>query len=271
MAISGLVVMPSRIAVASSRHFGGRKAKPRGDCGIDLEVRGGAADGVLDAVLDVDHAGDLCDGVAPRAGQAGSAAVASSEKSLIWIGSGALDRSLMLSCSTCVSSMSSSGSVALMRLAHFIHHIPDRAAAFCLSFTVKSPVLASVTAASPAASPVRREVFSTSGMECRNAVDVLENAVGLGQRAARGHDVVENEAALVHLRQQIGAEQLVAGPRANHQQAGRCRRPRAAWPAPTPERAGARASTRPISDLRHARLRLGVFRSGAGDSRRTPS
>jgi len=35
------------------------------------------------------------------------------------------------------------------------------------SFTVKSPLFASVTAANPQLHPVRREVFSTSGVACR--------------------------------------------------------------------------------------------------------
>ena len=46
---------------------------------------------------------------------------------------------------------------------------------------------------------------------------MLEHAIGLRQRAARRHNVVENEAAFVHLGQQIGAQQLITGPRANHQ------------------------------------------------------
>ncbi len=86
------------------------------------------------------------------------------------------------------------------------------------SFTVKSPVLASVTAARPICRPVRREVLSTSGVVVQDALNVLENAVGLGERTARGHDVVEDEAAFVHLRQQIGAERLVPEPGGDHQQ-----------------------------------------------------
>ena len=62
-----------------------------------------------------------------------------------------------------------------------------------------------------------RSVFDL-GNGVQDAVDVLQHAIGLGQRAARGHDVVENEAALIHLRQQIGAKRLVAGPGADYQQ-----------------------------------------------------
>ena len=74
------------------------------------------------------------------------------------------------------------------------------------SFTVMSPVLASVTAARPICRPVRREMLSTSGVFVKDALDVLEDAVGLCKGAARRHDVVEDEAAFVHLGQQIGAE-----------------------------------------------------------------
>ena len=46
----------------------GRKAEAGGDNGIDLEVGCRAADGVFDAVLHVDHAWNLADGIAdPRA------------------------------------------------------------------------------------------------------------------------------------------------------------------------------------------------------------
>src|SRR6266481_20570 len=44
------------------------------------------------------------------------------------------------------------------------------------------------------------------GVIAENCFDVLEDSVCLGKRAAGGHDVVEDEAALVHLREQIGAE-----------------------------------------------------------------
>ena len=48
------------------------------------------------------------------------------------------------------------------------------------------------------------------GVVLENCFDVLEDAVGLGERAAGGHDVVEDEAAFVHLGQQVGAERLIA-------------------------------------------------------------
>ncbi len=73
---------------------------------------------------------------------------------------------------------------------------------------------------------------------------MLEHAIGLSQRAAGGHDVVENEAAFVHLRQQVGAEQPGSRPRCRRRAAGRCRRPTAAWRAPSREPGDGRSSTR---------------------------
>ena len=75
-------------------------------------------------------------------------------------------------------------------------------------WTVKSPVFASVTAARPICRPVRREVISTSGVLLQNLFHVLEHAVGFGQRTARGHDVIQDKAAFIHLRQQVGAQAL---------------------------------------------------------------
>ena len=48
--------------VASSATSVGVKPRRAASDGVDLEVGGGAADGVVDAVLDVDDAGDLLDG-----------------------------------------------------------------------------------------------------------------------------------------------------------------------------------------------------------------
>ena len=43
-------------------HFGGGEAEAGGDDGIDLEAGGGTADGVVNAVLGIDDAGDFADG-----------------------------------------------------------------------------------------------------------------------------------------------------------------------------------------------------------------
>ena len=44
----------------------------------------------------------------------------------------------------------------------------------------------------------------------KHLFDVADHAVGFCQRAARGHDVVEDESALVHLGQQVGTGKAVA-------------------------------------------------------------
>ena len=71
-------------------------------------------------------------------------------------------------------------------------------------------MLGSVTAASPSCNPVRREVFSTSGTDANDMFHVCDDAIGFLQRAPRRHDVIENEAAFVHVRKQVGAELAVA-------------------------------------------------------------
>ena len=56
--------MPSRIAVASCRNFSRREAQARSNGRVDLKIGGRAADGVFNAVLHVDHAGNLGNGIA---------------------------------------------------------------------------------------------------------------------------------------------------------------------------------------------------------------
>src|SRR6185437_12596404 len=55
------------------------------------------------------------------------------------------------------------------------------------------------------------------GHGAQDALDAFEHGIGFGERAAGRHDVVEDEAALVHFRQQVGAEGLVAEVRSRHQ------------------------------------------------------
>ncbi len=97
-------------------------------------------------------------------------------------------------------------------------------------------MLASVTAARPSCRPVRREVLSTSGVACQNLLDAQQHVVGVGQRRARGHQVIENESAFVHLRQQVAAERAVAE--------DTTRRSAARSPAPAPADAPARSAAR---------------------------
>ncbi len=72
--------------------------------------------------------------------------------------------------------------------------------------TVKSPQLASVTAARPSLQAGAAGGGLDLGECVEDLLDVGEDAVGLGERGAGGHDVVEDEGAFVHLGQQVGAE-----------------------------------------------------------------
>ena len=79
-----------------------------------------------------------------------------------------------------------------------------------LSFTEISPVLASVTAARPELQPGAARRAFNFGRAAQNLLDAGQHPIGFGERRACRHDVVEDEPALVHLRQQIGAEQPIA-------------------------------------------------------------
>ncbi len=85
------------------------------------------------------------------------------ENSLIWIGSGELVRSPIISWRSWINVVSSCGNCrfTLARTSAMISSTPR--SRFALSLTETSPVLASVTAARPSCSPVRRDVLSTSG------------------------------------------------------------------------------------------------------------
>ena len=116
-------------------------------------------------------------------------------------------------------------------LAHIVHHLVDRAAAlgFQLHGEVAGVGFGDGGEAHLQAGAARGDFDFGRGVQ--DALDMLKNAIGLAQRTAGRHDVVEDEAALIHLRQQVGAERLVAGPGADDkQQAG----------AADPERLGQR-------------------------------
>ena len=74
---------------------------------------------------------------------------------------------------------------------------------------MKSPVFASVTAARPICRPVRREVIGHFGDAVQNLIHVVENTVGFGQRCSRRGEVIQYKCALIHLRQQVGAEAAI--------------------------------------------------------------
>ena len=135
--------------------------------------------------------------------------------------SGWLERSPIMSCRTWVNSTSRAGSDLRMRARTSAMISSMGRSRFVFRRTVKSPRLASVTAARPSCRPVRREVMLDLGGAVENLLDVGEHAVGLGERAAGRHEVVEDEGAFVHLGQEIGAEGLVAEVGADDERRGR--------------------------------------------------
>ena len=100
--------------------------------GSTLKHRGRTADRVLDAVQHVDHAADLARSRRRPAAPIRRSKVASGEKSLIWIGSGAFDRSPIMSCSTCDELDVDRGLLLLDLGAQLVHHLVDAAAALAL-------------------------------------------------------------------------------------------------------------------------------------------
>ena len=120
-----------------------------------------------------------------------------------------------------MNSMSSSGSVRLDLSAHVGHDVVDCAAALGLElYGEVAGVGLSDGGKAHLQAGAARGAFDF-GLIAKDALDMVENAVGLSERTAGGHDVVEDESAFVHLRQQIGAQRLVANVRGdNQQQAG---------------------------------------------------
>ena len=95
-------------------------------------------------------------------------------------------------------------SFTLSRTSEMTSSMPRSRSRF--SFTEKSPRLASVTAASPSCKPgAPRRAFHFR-RRLQNLLDAQQHVVGIGQRRSRGHQVIENESAFVHRRQQIAAE-----------------------------------------------------------------
>ena len=133
LAISGAEIgMPSRIEVASCETSSGVKPSREATLGSIWKFVAGPL-----MVFSMPFSTSTTPGIFPMAsptrGPSCVSSCSSFEKILIWIGSGAFERSLILSCRIWVSSISSSGSVFLICRAHVVHHVPHRAAAIGLS------------------------------------------------------------------------------------------------------------------------------------------
>src|SRR5215469_10173623 len=187
-----------------------REAKARGDDGVDLEVGGRTAERILDAVLNVYDAGDFANGVGDALAEViKQHRVVGEDLDLNGLGGvrevadhvlkdlGGLDVKLGLG--------------GLDLLADIVHYFVDAAAAFLfeLDADVAGVGLGDCGEAELHAGAARRGFDLRRLVE--DALDVVENSARLIKRAAGGHDVVEDEAALIHCGQHVGAEEFVAG------------------------------------------------------------
>ncbi len=109
--IFGLEAVENRCGILGN--FVWREAEPRSNDGIHLETCGWAADRVLNSVLHVGDTGDFAE-ASPILGPSPAGQPDHVEKIFIWIGSGAFERSLIMSCNTWMNSTSSSGSLVLI-------------------------------------------------------------------------------------------------------------------------------------------------------------
>ena len=143
--------------------------------------------------------------------------------------------------------MSSSGSVFLISARTSSITSSTERLRLAFSLTVKSPRVGfgHSRVAELQAGAARRAFDLGHGVQ--NALHVLEHAVGLCQRTARGHEVVEDKAAFVHLREQIGTQRLVAETRAHDQQQADAAHPQRLGQCPVQHLADALSSTRVIS------------------------
>src|ERR1039457_6726940 len=198
-------------------NLGWREAEARRDDGIDLEAGRWPADGVLDAVLDIDDALDLFDGIADaRAELTKQGRIVYKKLDLDWL------RRI--------------GEVAN----HVLQHLRKFNVEFRLGCTNLRADIVNDFVDGPAAfgfqldSEIASVGFGHGGKahlqagaargalhfrSCvKDALYMLKDAIGFGERTACGHDVVEDETALVHLRKQVRAECLITKPRGNDQQ-----------------------------------------------------
>ena len=166
-AISGSVtITPSRIEVASSATSVGVNPSPGGKQRIDTEIRCRTADRVFQSVFNADNAGHLANLSAIRGATfLKLREVLRKQFDLDRLGSvrQIVDHVLQHLDKLHVELRLGSFDLAAGLRNHFI----NAAAPSTFSFTVMSPVLASVTAARPICRPVRRLVLSTSGIRRR--------------------------------------------------------------------------------------------------------
>ena len=110
-------------------------------------------------------------------------------------------------------------------VAHFVHHIPNRSAAIGLELNSEVAGVGFGDGSQAHLEARAARCVLDFGSRSQDALHMIEHAVGFSERAARGHDVVKDEAALIHFREEIGGETLVRAPRADNQQQAGCAQP----------------------------------------------
>ena len=189
--------------------FGGGETQASGEAGVDLEGGGGTADGVVDAVLDVDHAGDFADGIADARGELVEEVLVGGEELDLdgFGGVGEVADHVLEDLSELDVEF---GLGSFDALAGVFHDVVDGAAAMVRE---QDSEVAGVGFCDSGQSHLQAGAARGGGdlrKLVEDAVDVEEDAVGLLQRRACGHDVVEDEGALVHFGEQVGAESSIS-------------------------------------------------------------
>ena len=192
-------------------NLAGREAEAACDDRIDLEARGRAGDGVVHAVLGVHHSGNLLDGVLhPGAELVQQGGIAAEELDLDGfrrVGEVA-DHVLQH-----LRELDVEGRLGLPDpLADVLHDLFDVAVAVTLEADGE---VAGVGLGDGGEAHLQAGAAAGDldlGRAAQDLLDVLEDAVGLGERCACRGEVVENKCALVHLGQQVGAKRVVGKP-----------------------------------------------------------
>src|SRR6266702_2276865 len=189
-------------------NLGGSKAKASGDYRVDLEAGGGSGDGIVNAVLGIDNAGDLLDG--------------SLDAGAKLVEEGRIVREQL-----------DDNVFRLVReiADHVLQNLDELGVECGLGFEDTSANVGHDLVNGPATlafqadgevtaiglgdgSEPKLEAGTTGGdlyfgRAVENLLDVSEDAVGFGERGAGGGQVVQDERAFVHCGQEIGAERVV--------------------------------------------------------------
>ena len=206
---------PSRIAVVSSATSVGVKPKRAASWGSTSKLVAGPLIGVVDAVLDVYDAGYFLDFLGDASGEIGQLrGVVGEELDLDGFGCVREVTDVVLQD---LRELDIELGFLLFDLRSYVgHHLVDAALAIFLEDHGDVAIVglghggeAHLQAGAAAG------VIDLRGLH-EDLVNAREHLVGGGDGASGGHDVVEDEAAFVHLREQVGTERVVAEVRSRH-------------------------------------------------------